>query len=163
MKNKIGFTEHKVGEEAIYTFLLMHYAKSFSFIKGVVYEYVTRAGSQSDTKDDDPWGGAATALKEKAMQLGLYEQYADTINAFIATAAIVSLDKMTGKYTGTEYRQKAKARVQRYRREVDKNYPVDTRHMDAKAKLMYPFLKAGWVMPIRMASYIKKARNSHKR
>ena len=160
LKNKIGFTEHKVGEEAIYTFLLMHYAKSFSFIKGVVYEYVTRAGSQSDTKDDDPWGGAAAALKEKAMQLGLYEQYADTVNAFIATAAIVSLDKMTGKYTGTEYRQKAKERVQRYHREVDKNYPIDTKHMDTKAKLMYPFLKTGLIMPIRIASCMKRARRN---
>jgi glycosyltransferase involved in cell wall biosynthesis len=160
LKNKIRFTEHKVGEEAIYTFLLMYYAKSFSFIKGVVYEYVTRAGSQSDTKDDDPWGGAATAMKEKAMQLGLYEQYADTVNAFIVTAAIVSLDKMTEKYAGTEYRQKAKARVQRYCREVDKNYPVDTKHMDTKAKLMYPFLKAGRIMPICIASCMKRARRN---
>ena len=160
LKNKIGFTEHKVGEEAIYTFLLMHYAKSFSFIKGVAYEYVTRAGSQSDTKDDDPWGGAATALKEKAMQMGLYEQYADTINAFIATAAIVSLDKMTGKYDGSEYRRKAKERVRRYHSEVDKTFPVDTKHMDTKAKLMYPFLKAGWVMPIHAASCMKRVRRN---
>ncbi len=160
LKNKIGFTEHKVGEEAIYTFLLMHCAKSFSFIKGTVYEYVNRAGSQSDTKDDDPWGGAATALREKAMQMGLYEQYADTINAFIATAAIVSLDKMAGKYTKAEYRRKAKKRVRRYRREVDNNFPVDTKHMDTKAKLIYPFLKIGWIMPIHAASCMKGIRRN---
>lgn len=160
LKNGIGFTEHKVGEEAIYTFMLMHCAGSVSFIKGVVYEYVTRAGSQSDTKDDDPWGGAAAALKEKAKQTGLYEQYADTVNAFIATAAIVSLDKMAGKYAGAEFRRKAKERVQRYRQEADKNYPVDTKHMDTKAKLMYPFLKIGWIMPIRMASRVRRARRN---
>lgn len=160
LKNKIGFTEHKVGEEAIYTFLLMHYTKSFSFIKGTAYEYVTRTGSQSDTKDDDPWGSAATALKEKAMQVGLYVQYADTINAFIATAAIVSLDKMAGKYSRVEYRRKAKERLQRYRSEVDRNFPVDTKHMDTKAKLMYPFLKIGWIMPIHAASCMKRARRN---
>lgn len=158
LNNKIGFTEHKVGEEAIYSFLLMHYAKSFSFIKGSVYEYVNRAGSQSDTKDDDPWGRVATALKEKAMQIGVYEQYADTINAFITTATIVSLDKMAGKYTGSKYRKKARERVRRYRCEVDKNFPVDIKHMDTKAKLMYPFLKVGWIMPIHVASCVKRAR-----
>lgn len=156
LKNRIKFTEHKVGEEAIYTFLIMHYAKSFSFIKGVAYEYVTREGSQSDTKDDDPWGGVATALKEKVMQLGLYDQYADTVNAFIATAAIVSIDKMTGNYIGDEYMRKAKERVQRYHREVDRNFPVDIKHMGVKAKLMYPFLRMGWITPIHFASCIRK-------
>ena len=160
LKNKIKFTEHKVGEEAIYTFLLMHCAKSFSFIKGVTYEYVTREGSQSDTKDDDPWGGAAKALKEKVMQLGLYEQYADTVNAFIATAAIVSIDKMTGNYIGDEYMRKAKERVQRYHREVDRNFPVDIKHMGMKAKLMYPFLRMGWITPIHVASCIKRGRRN---
>lgn len=157
LKNKIRFSEHKVGEEAIYSFLLMHYAKSFSFIKGSVYEYVNRAGSQSDTKDDDPWGSVAVALKEKVMQMGLYERYADTVNAFIATAAIVSLDKMAGKYTGAEYRRKAKERVRRYRSEVDNNFPVDVKNMDTKARLMYPFLKIGWIPPIHAASCMKRA------
>ncbi len=160
LKNQIGFTEHKVGEEAIYSFLLMYYAKSFSFIKGAVYEYVNRAGSQSDTRDDDPWGSVATALKGRVMQMGLYEQYADTVNAFIATATIVSLDKMAGKYTGAEYRRKAKERVRRYRSEVDGNFSVDTKHMDTKAKLMYPFLKVGWVMPIHAASFMKRAKRN---
>lgn len=160
LKNKIGFTKHKVGEEAIYTFLLMHYAKSISFIKGTVYEYVTRKGSQSDTKDDDPWGQAATALKEKAMQMGVYEQYANTINAFIATATIVSLDKMAGKYTKAQYKSRAKERVKRYYSEVDNNFPVDIKHMDTKAKLMYPFLKVAWIMPIHVASYMKRARRN---
>lgn len=160
MKNKIRFTEHKVGEEAIYSFLLMHYAKSFSFIRGSVYEYVNRTGSQSDTKDDDPWGSVATALKGKTMQMGLYEQYADTINAFIATATIVSLDKMAGKYSEAEYRQKAKERVQRYLSEVDKNFPVGIKHMGMKAKLIYPFMKVGWTTPIRVASCMKRARRN---
>lgn len=123
----------------------------------MVYEYVNRAGSQSDTKDDDPWGSVAAALKEKVMQMGLYEQYADTVNAFIATAAIVSLDKMAGKYTGAEYRRRAKERVRRYRSEVDNNFPVDVKNMDTKAKLMYPFLKIGWIPPIHAASCMKRA------
>ena len=160
LKNQIGFTEHKVGEEAIYSFLLMYYAKSFSFIKGAVYEYVNRAGSQSDTRDDDPWGSVATALKERVMQMGLYEQYADTVNAFIATATIVSLDKMARKYTGVEYRRKAKERVRRYRSEVDRNFSVDTKHMDTKAELMYPFLKVGWATPIHAASCMKRAKRN---
>ena len=156
--NNVEFTEHKVGEGAIYSFLLMHYAKSFSFIKGLVYEYVNHAGSQSDTDDDDPWGAVATAMKEKIMQMGLYDQYADTINAFVATAAIVSLDKMAGKYASADYRYRAKQRVQRFRKETDWQFPLDLKHMDTKARILYPFLRSGWVEPIFAASCMNRAR-----
>lgn len=136
----------------------MHYAESFSFIDGSVYEYVNRTGSQSDTKDDDPWGTVAKALKEKVEQMGLYKEYANTINAFIATATIVSLDKMAGKYLGQLYREKARERVKRYQQEMDKTYPVDTKHMQRKAKVLYPFLRIGWIFPIYLASRINRAR-----
>jgi len=157
-KNGIGFTDHKVGEEAIYSFLLMHYAESFSFIDGSVYQYVNRAGSQSDTKDDDPWGSVALALKEKVKQMDLYREYANTINAFTATAAIVSLDKIAGKYNGQAYRTKARERVRKYQKDTDKAYPVDLEHMPLKAKVLYPFLKVGWIFPIQAASCINRAR-----
>lgn len=158
LKNKIRFTEHKVGEEAIYSFLLMHYAESFSFISGSVHEYVNRAGSQSDTKTDDPWGDVAIDLKEKVLQMGLYEQYANTVNAFMATVAIVSLDKIAGKYKWSDYRFKAKNRVRRYKQERDSNYPVDINHMNAKAKVLYPFIKAGFITPIYFASCMNRMR-----
>lgn len=159
-EKKIEFSEHKVGEEAIYSFMLVRYAKSFSCIRGSVYKYVNHPGSQSDTADDDPWGGVATALKEKITQMGLYEEYADTINAFLATATIVSIDKMTRKYFGVDFQCKAKKRVQKYRREIDRQFPVDLKHMGKKAKIMYPFLRAGWITPIYVASRVNRARKN---
>lgn len=157
-EKKIEFSEHEVGEEAIYSFMLVHYAMSFSFIRGSVYKYFNHPGSQSDTADDDPWGEVATALKEKIIQMGLYEEYADTINAFLATATIVSIDKMTRKYYGADFQCKAKKRVQRYRKEVDRQFPVDLKHMGTKAKIMYPFLSTGWITPIYIASRVNRAR-----
>lgn len=156
LKNKIGFTEHNVGEEAIYSFLLMYYAESFSFIKGSVYEYVNRDGSLSHTKDDDPLSSVANTLKEKILQMGLYDQYANTINAFIASSAIISLDRMAGMYKWSEYKAKAKARVSRYKREIDSHHPVDTDHMSGKAKVLYPFMKAGLITPIYLASCVNR-------
>lgn len=158
LKKQIRFTQHRVGEEAIYSFLLMHYADSFSFIKGSVYEYVNRIGSQSDTKDDDPWGGVAKEMKERVMRMGLYEQYANTINAVIATAAIVSLDKIARNYDASIYREKARERINRYQIEIDRCYPIDIKHMPIKAIMLYPFMKIGWNEPIRFASCLNRAR-----
>lgn len=160
-KNKIGFTDHKVGEEAIYSFLLMYHAESFSFIEGSVYNYINRGGSQSDTRNDDPLAGVANTLRKKLLQMGVYEQYANTVNAFIATAAIISLDRMAGMYKWGEYKSKAKARVQRYRRDVDSNQPVDIDHMSGKAKLLYPFMNECWITPIYLASCVNRAMRKH--
>lgn len=160
-KNKIGFTDHKVGEEAIYSFLLMYYAESFSFIEGSVYKYINRSGSQSDTRNDDPLAGVANTLREKLLQMGVYEQYANTVNAFIATAAIISLDRMAGMYKWSEYKSKAKARVLRYRRDVDSNQPVDINHMSGKVKLLYPFMNKCWIMPIYLASWVNRVMRKH--
>lgn len=157
MKHQIRFTRHEVGEEALYSFLLLYYAETFSFIKGPVYEYVNRMGSQSAAKDVDPLHRVGVALRDKVLQMGLYDEYADTINAFIATAAIISLDRLAGMYGRRDYRIMAGKRGKRYAQDVDSDYPVDIRHMGNKAKVLYPFLKAGYFMPIYLASRINRA------
>ncbi len=154
--NEIRFTEHRIGEEAIYSFLVMFYAKSFSFLKGALYLYFDREGSQSNTKDEDPWGGVSLALKRQTVQMGIYKKYADTINAFLVTAAIVSLDRLAGSCSLFEYLKKGKERVRRYRREIDGCYPVDFKHMSKKAGMMYPFLRFNIILPVFVASRIKK-------
>lgn len=156
INNEIKFSKHKIGEEAIYSFLILWNAKSFSFINGSMYDYVNREGSQSDLQMDDPWGGVALALKEKIIEMKLYQQYADTINAFILTAAIVSLDKMALKYEYINYRKLAKDRIKKYREDMDLNYPIDYKSLDKKAFILYPILKNGWVMPIYIISHLRK-------
>lgn len=65
---------------------------------------------------------------------------------------------MTGQYTGRVYPRKTKESVFRYLQEVDKSFPVDTKHMGIKAKIIYPFLKNGWIEPIETASRMRNLR-----
>lgn len=44
-KYNIKYSDHKIGEEAIFSFLILYYATSFSFIEGAVYTYINREGS----------------------------------------------------------------------------------------------------------------------
>lgn len=157
-KNQIMFSTHKIGEEAIYSFMLLWKAKTFSFIRGSVYQYVNRVGSQSDLGLTDPWGNVAVALKEKVKDLGLYDEYADTINAFILTAAIVSLDKLASMYNRKQYRIKAKECLKKCRAEIDRNYPVDFRHMSRKAKVIYLFVALHALSLIYFISRLRRSR-----
>lgn len=137
--NNIRFSEHKIGEEAVYSFMVLYYAKSYSFIKGCVYKYVNRPDSQSSLMIEDPWGPVAERLKDVCKEISVYDNYADTINSFFYTALIVSLDKMALKYSFNKFRKLAKERVEKYNRDIDREFGFDLSSISYKAKLMLPF------------------------
>lgn len=156
LNKRIRFSEHKIGEEAIYSFLILYNAESFSFIDKPVYEYVNRVGSQSDLSLDDPWGEIVTALKKKIIELDSYSVYANTINAFMMTAAIVSLDKMALKYEYHAFKKLARIRIQKLNKDIDIKYRIDFHSLDKKVIILYPLLKVGWIMPIYIISRLRR-------
>lgn len=159
-KYGILFSEHKIGEEAIYSFMVLYFAQSFSFIEGTVYRYINRQGSQSDSIDDDPWGPVAKSLSDRIHELGIYEKYANTLNAFMTTAAVVSLSRMANHYLLKDYKNKAKKRILSYQNAIDHNYVIALDDADQRVKYIYPFLKKGWIWPIWIANTINRL---HKR
>lgn len=154
--NNILYSEHKIGEEAIYSFLILFYAKSISFLKVPTYFYVNRLGSQSDFKMNDPWGKVAISLKEKILEMNEYENYANTLNAFIFTAAVVSLDKIANNYDYKEYKKIGKERLKKYLMDYDKKFPLDLRNISKKALIMYPLFILKLTTLFYLISQIKK-------
>lgn len=136
----IKYTEHKIGEEALYSFQVLLFAKSVAFIDKALYSYVQRDDSQSHLKMDDPWGSVAFALKDKVLSLSIYEQYADTINAFILTAAAVSANCLVQNYSFIEYLGKVRKCSNRLKETIDYKYPIDTSNMSTKARIL------GWLL-----------------
>ena len=151
----IRYSNHSVGEEAIYSFQAIYYANTISFIDIPVYNYCVHQGSLSQTHTDDPWGAASLFLKDQLTELGLYKQYADTINAFILTACIISVDRIMQKYSKREGINKAKQRIQEMKAELDTANRIDYKHMSHKARLLAPFVLSGWVSPFY---YIEKCK-----
>ena len=92
---------------------------------------------------DDPWGEVALALREKVKEQGDYEEYGDTVNAFIETAAIVSTYKMTKQYPIAEYRQKADRRWRQMKSQKDERFATDRKHQAMGIKLF------GWIARAR--------------
>lgn len=132
----ISFTSHRVGEEAIYSFLVLNNSLSFSFIDRAVYNYEVHSNSLSQSFNCDPWGPVATNLKEEIIKLGLYDDYGNTINAFILTAAIISLRNQSKINSYKDYRNIWKKIKIQLRNEIDSNYKVDFKHMSQKARVM---------------------------
>ncbi len=154
--NGIFYTDHKVGEEALYSFKLLHAAQSMDFLdKKPVYFYVNRDESLSKTKDTDPWGGVAEALATYLIDAGLYDEYSSTVNAFRFTSLVVSIDRITQYYTKKDRKEKIKSRLTEFNLHYDKKAGVDTASMSLKAKVFVPFIKLGIVWPILFSSKLK--------
>ena len=159
-KHNIRYSDHKIGEEAIFSFFIMYYAASFSFIEGPVYTYINRKGSQSDFKMDDPWGNVAELLKKQIENIGKYSFYADTLNAFFVTAEVVALDRLAQNYCLSQYLPRSRAMMKLYSDRIDKSYKVDYKNMPVKARLVNFFVKHEMSITLFVAS---KAKNKLKK
>ena len=141
--NNVKYTKHKIGEEALYSFQVLWYAKSVAFIDKPLYNYVQRGDSQSHLKVDDPWGGVALAMKDKVQEMDLYPKFAKTINAFLLTASAVSANCLANNYPFSSYLTEVK-RCRRHLEEViDRKYPIDKNNMSGKARIV------GWLLQHR--------------
>ncbi len=154
-RNNIRYTNHKVGEEALFTYASVFYSQTIAFIDKPVYFYIQRTDSLSHTLIDDPWGEVALTLKDKTIENGSYVEYADTINAFILSAAAVSSDRLATNYTKNEYRTKVEALYYSLRRNLDLAYPIDYVHMSFKARFLGKLILARRFGLLKIISRIK--------
>lgn len=158
-ENNIRYTEHKVGEEALYSFKIIYAAKSIDFLdEKPVYCYVNHEGSQSKTIMEDPWGGVAKTLSGYLKEQKIYKEFATTVNAFVATATVVSIDRINMLYKGKEKKQHLSKRMIDFERDYDVKVGIDCESMSVKAKIFIPFLKRGITWPIIFSSNLKKIR-----
>ncbi len=138
--NYIEYTKHKIGEEALYSFQALWYAKTIAFIEKPLYNYVQRGDSQSHLKVDDPWGDVAMAVKAKVKDMKLYHDFANTINAFFLTAAAVSANCLAKNHSFAIYLYKVKECRRHLSKAIDISYPIDKANMSRKARFV------GWLL-----------------
>lgn len=143
-ENNVKYTKHKIGEEALYSFQVLWYAKTVAFIDKPLYNYVQRVDSQSNLKIDDPWGGVAKAMKDKVIEMQLYPEFANTINAFLLTASAVSANCLAKNYFFSVYLKKVKICRRQLKEAIDNEYPIDKANMSTKAKIV------GWMLRHRL-------------
>ncbi len=156
-ENNILYTSHNVGEEALYSFQILYYAKSIGFLdEKPVYFYVNHEDSQSKTVMMDPWGPIVNVLKNYLVEKQIYSYYANSLNAFNLSATVVSLDRIEQLYSGEEKKKKIQMRMEQYRKIYDESAELDTKNMSTKAKIFIPFIRRGISRPILLCSRLRK-------
>lgn len=133
-KKNICYSNHKIGEEAIYSYQVLRHAKSVGFIDNPVYCYMLHDDSLSNAKVDDPWGKVVISLGDLIKDQGDYPTYANTLNAFANTAAAVSIMKLAQHHSYSLFTKKASKRMKLMQESIDIEYNTDWRHALKKAR-----------------------------
>ena len=141
VEKSIKYSNHKIGEEALYSFQVLHYAKSVGFIEGPVYSYLQHSDSLSNSKEEDPWGGVAISLRDEIKRQGDYAVYANTLNAFIETAAAVRVYKVASYNKLKDSLKKMKEAKAWMKKEIDREYAIDKASESGKAKILILLLE----------------------
>ena len=82
----------------------------------------------------DPLGDIVEPLKELIKSVHLYDSYANTVNAFNVFAVIVSIDRLTGLFSGKELKREVSSRLKKYHASYETNAGVDNKYLVLKAK-----------------------------
>lgn len=155
-ENNIFYTNHKIGEEALYSFKILYAANKIAFLdEKAVYYYVNHENSQSKLKLIDPWGGVVETISQYLQEQNLYEVYANTLNAFNIAATVVSLDKLTQLYNGNDLKKHASDRMTQFFGLYDNTTSIDTANMSPKAKIFIPFITKGYYLPVIWCSKLR--------
>lgn len=134
--HNIKYTQHKIGEEALYSFLILHYASSIGYIDKILYYRVLRNDSQSHLPVEDPWGDVAISLINELKGRGLYNSYANTLNAFLLSAAVRCANRTSLTCESMKEWIDVTKNNMMTKYVIDKSYPVDYGNMDNNLKLI---------------------------
>lgn len=154
-ENGIAYSQHLIGEEALYSFRVLSAAKQIDFLDtNPVYYYVNHEGSQSKLASDDPWGGVVRTLRDYIRSTSEKDLYATAINSFAYTALCVSVFRISCNYPFRKAVKLARQAVRAYRKEFP--FRVDRKCLERRVRVLLPFLKMNCMVPVVLASKAKK-------
>lgn len=153
----IVFSDSDIGEELIFSFDSLYYAKSISFLsEKSVYMYEIHEVSQSTKKNDDPWGNTYETIRDHLISIDIYDDFVETLNAFNITSTLVSIDRITHYYYGKERKIKINNRLKLFKERRNEGYYVDLDSITMKSIILIPFLLMECSYVLILASKLKK-------
>ena len=154
-EHNIRYTKDPVGEEAAYSFKLLFYAETISFIPIMLYHYINYPVSQSKAGGEDPWGPVVEKIKKQLIDCGAIDEYKSTLNAFAFSALIVWVLRYATKHTVMDTYRAFIERRKVFTAEF--SWDIAGQYLRKEARMLLPAVKNNILLPVVMAS---KLRNS---
>lgn len=158
INNNVRYSMDDVGEEALFSFQVLFYAKEVSFIDKVCYHYVNYPNSQSKKGDDDPWGAVCNNLKQYIYDHNLENEYGMTINSFAYSALVVSIFRITQAHPVSVAIRKSRKQFKKFKDNY--SFDIEKDSLETRTKCVLPILQLGMVLPVVLISKMLDVRKS---
>ena len=157
LKNNIRLaTTIKVGEESIYSFLVLQYANNISFKFDAIYHYIENNFSLTSNDVPENSHSVFRYINESLEQLGYKNKYEKTINALAVTTVsiLINLEVNQDKSIINTLKQ-ANVYIKMYKEFVCGE--IDKDSLEWRVKICMPWIKSGLVLPVIVAAKMQKA------
>lgn len=158
INNNIKYSEAGIGEEALYSFKLLYYAKEIEFLEKGLYHYVIHPNSQSGSYNKDPYGPICEELGKYMKKINVYEKYEDTLVSFAFTALVVSIYRNVIYYGFRKSVKESRLALRKYK--ANFGFKLDKDSLESRVRFMLPFAKMNLVLPIVLIGKVKNYLNS---
>ena len=152
--NELRFSADSVGEEAIFSYLVLKNANTISFIEKPIYHYVLFESGQHKKGENDPWGNVVRKMKELLTERNEIDIYDATINSFALRALAISCYRISISCSYSDARKQIANKIKDYKKLYDFS-GIEKEALDKATRLLSPFIKRGFVFPIYVASKIR--------
>jgi len=154
--NKIRYSTHKVGEEAVYTYQILKAATNIGFIDYPCYYYVQHSDSLSHIKINNyPLQSVAMQLEDHVKRTGAWAEYGNTVNGLHLFSLAVTADRLSLNYSYSDFKRLIRECYSSLLKNLDFSVGIDFKNMNPKAVLLYYLLKVHAYMLVWFLCRIK--------
>lgn len=155
--NELNFSTDSVGEEAVFSYLVLKNSQNISFIDKPIYHYVLVDNGQHEKGEYDPWWNVVFRMKEQLIARNEINLYESTINSFALRALSISCYRISISGSYYDAKKQIKNKIREYERLYDFR-KVEKKTLDKTSRLLAPFIKLKLIFPIYLASKIRNKR-----
>lgn len=156
--NNLCFSTDSVGEEAIFSYLVLVNAQIISFVNKPIYHYVLFDNGQHKKGDNDPWARVVLKMREQLVAREEMDSYRQTINSFALKALSISCYRISISNTYCDAKKQIKSKIREYEA-IFNLKDIDRDALDKMTLLIAPFIKLKLILPIFVAAKIRKQRH----
>ncbi len=152
--HNLSFGKTSVAEEALFSFDVLFYSNSFSFIDKPIYFYVQNDTGQHKKGSKDPWHESAVLLKKHLTDLGCSDAFRRSLNSFAAKSFTICMYRT---FISTTYKN-AKLQVLFNKKTYLNDFDIhdyESKYLDKSTVLLLKFVKINWLYPIYVASKLR--------
>ena len=152
------FIGQDVGEEALFTFQILEKANTIEFVKQPLYHYVQSNEGQHKKGENDPLKEAVHSVDMYMTNNGYLPEYQFALNNMAYKALSMSLYRIAIGCTFNKAIKLMGQKMKYYNSTYDIQN-VNTAQLSRSAKMLYPFIRHRFIIPIYFASKIRN--NNH--